>query len=87
MNRRSFPHIKQHGEVGLVRICVSMETENAAKRSAGKLHFWPYFFKGSGKTSFAREKLPRRDIIQYRCGLCNRIDRVRLFRRNRDSTA
>ena len=25
------------------------------------------------------------DIIQYRCGLCNRIERVRLFRRNRDS--
>ena len=23
------------------------------------------------------------DIIQYRCGLCNRIERVRLFRRTR----
>jgi hypothetical protein len=28
-----------------------------------------------------------KDIIQYRCGLCNRIERVRLFRRSRDSTA
>jgi hypothetical protein len=28
-----------------------------------------------------------RDIIQYRCGLCNRIERVRLIRRSRDSTA
>jgi hypothetical protein len=28
-----------------------------------------------------------RDIIQYRCGLCSRIERVRLFRRSRDSTA
>ena len=27
------------------------------------------------------------DIIQYRCGLCNRIERVRLIRRSRDSTA
>jgi hypothetical protein len=27
-----------------------------------------------------------RDIIQYRCGLCDRIERVRLFRRSRDST-
>jgi hypothetical protein len=25
------------------------------------------------------------DIIQYRCGLCNRIERVRLLRRSRDS--
>ena len=23
------------------------------------------------------------DVIQYRCGLCNRIERVRLFRRSR----
>ena len=23
------------------------------------------------------------DIVQYRCGLCNRIERVRLFRRSR----
>jgi hypothetical protein len=23
------------------------------------------------------------DIIQYRCGRCNRIERVRLFRRSR----
>jgi hypothetical protein len=28
-----------------------------------------------------------RDIIQYRCGLCNRIERMRLFRRSRDSMA
>jgi hypothetical protein len=27
-----------------------------------------------------------RDIIQYRCGLCGRIERVRLLRRSRDST-
>jgi len=27
-----------------------------------------------------------RDIIQYRCSLCGRIERVRLFRRSRDST-
>jgi hypothetical protein len=27
------------------------------------------------------------DIIQYRCGLCNRIEQVRLIRRSRDSTA
>jgi hypothetical protein len=27
-----------------------------------------------------------RDIIQYRCRLCNRIEQVRLFRRSRDST-
>ena len=26
-----------------------------------------------------------KDIIQYRCGLCNRIERVRLLRGNRDS--
>ncbi len=26
------------------------------------------------------------DILQYRFGLCNRIERVRLFRRSRDST-
>lgn len=26
-----------------------------------------------------------RDIIQYRCDLCSRIERVRLFRRSRDS--
>ena len=26
------------------------------------------------------------DIIQYRCGLCNRIELVRLLRRSRDST-
>jgi hypothetical protein len=26
-------------------------------------------------------------LIQYRCGLCNRIERMRLFRRSRDSTA
>ena len=26
-----------------------------------------------------------RDIIQYRCDLCGRIERVRLFRRSRDS--
>jgi len=26
------------------------------------------------------------DILQYRCGLCDRIERVRLFRRSRDST-
>jgi hypothetical protein len=26
-----------------------------------------------------------RDIIQYRCSLCNRIERVRLFRRSRDA--
>jgi hypothetical protein len=25
-----------------------------------------------------------RDIIQYRCDLCSRIERVRLFRRSRD---
>jgi hypothetical protein len=25
------------------------------------------------------------DIIQYRCDLCSRIERVRLFRRSRDS--
>jgi DNA-directed RNA polymerase subunit RPC12/RpoP len=25
------------------------------------------------------------DIIQYRCGRCGRIERVRLFRRNRDA--
>lgn len=25
-----------------------------------------------------------RDIIQYRCDLCDRIERVRLFRRSRD---
>ena len=25
------------------------------------------------------------DIIQYRCKLCNRTERVRLFRRNRDA--
>jgi hypothetical protein len=25
------------------------------------------------------------DIIQYRCGLCNRIERVRLFRRSREA--
>jgi hypothetical protein len=25
------------------------------------------------------------DIIQYRCGRCDRIERVRLFRRNRDA--
>jgi hypothetical protein len=28
-----------------------------------------------------------RDIIRYRCGLCNRIERMRLFRRSRDSIA
>ena len=28
-----------------------------------------------------------RDIIRYRCGLCNRIERMRLFRRSRDSMA
>jgi hypothetical protein len=27
------------------------------------------------------------DIIQYRCELCNRIERVRLFRRSRDAPA
>jgi len=27
-----------------------------------------------------------RDIIQYRCGLCNRIERVQLLRGSRDST-
>jgi hypothetical protein len=27
-----------------------------------------------------------RDIIQYRCRLCNRIEQVRLLRRSRDST-
>ena|ERR1039458_2519692 len=26
-----------------------------------------------------------RDIIQYRCELCDRIERVRLFRRSRDA--
>jgi hypothetical protein len=26
------------------------------------------------------------DIIQYRCGVCNGIERVRLLRRSRDST-
>ena len=26
------------------------------------------------------------DIIQYRCGRCNRIELVRLLRRSRDST-
>jgi Myb-like DNA-binding domain len=28
-----------------------------------------------------------RDIIQYRCGLCGGIERVRLFRRSRDAAA
>ncbi len=27
------------------------------------------------------------DIIQYRCGRCDRIERVRLFRRSRDAPA
>jgi hypothetical protein len=27
-----------------------------------------------------------RDIIQYRCRLCKRIELVRLFRRSRDAT-
>jgi hypothetical protein len=26
---------------------------------------------------------PGKDIIQYRCKLCGRIERLRLFRRNR----
>jgi hypothetical protein len=26
-----------------------------------------------------------KDIIQYRCDLCNRIERVRLFRRSREA--
>ena len=28
-----------------------------------------------------------RDIIQYRCKRCDRIERVRLFRRSRDAAA
>jgi hypothetical protein len=28
-----------------------------------------------------------KDIIQYRCDLCNRIERVRLFRRSREAPA
>jgi hypothetical protein len=27
------------------------------------------------------------DIVQYRCGRCDRIERVRLFRRSRDAPA